>query len=214
MVMINKILFKIKRLVAIFKNEKSLNDETTNSIYTKDILKDSSYDIGEFTYGHPLVLDFGEGSTLIVRKYCSIADNVTIFLGGNHRIDWITTYPFNVLHEKFPNAAGLKGHPSTKGNVIIENDVWIGYGSAILSGVRINNGAVIGAGSVVTKDIPPYEMWAGNPARFIKKRFSDDQIEKLLAIEWWNWSEELINDNIKHLCSGNIDLFIGNNYSF
>lgn len=100
-----------------------------------------------------------EESNLIIGKFCSIAGGVTIFLGGNHRLDWISTYPFNMLEEEFPEAKMIKGHPATKGDVKIGNDVWIGQNAVIMSGIIIGNGAVIAANSVVTKNIKDYEVW-------------------------------------------------------
>jgi serine acetyltransferase len=100
------------------------------------------------------------------------------------------------------------GHPSCKGDIIIENDVWIGAKATIMSGVRIGNGAIVAAGSVVSKDVPPYAIVAGNPAKVVKYRFSDEQIKKLLSIAWWNWDEQKIKDNAMTMWSNNIDEFI------
>jgi len=100
------------------------------------------------------------------------------------------------------------GHPSCKGDIIIENDVWIGATATIMSGVKISNGAVVGAGSVVTKDVPPYAIVAGNPAKVVKYRFTEEQIEKLLSIAWWDWEEQKIRDNAMIMWSNNIDDFI------
>jgi acetyltransferase-like isoleucine patch superfamily enzyme len=177
------------------------------NFYTKDILLDIAdiADIGDYTYGKPRVFHWGEDARLKIGKFCSIADDVVIFLGGNHRHDWVTTYPFSALLEDWPTAKDVKGHPATNGDVVIGNDVWIGYGVTIMSGVNIGHGAVIGAKSVVTKNIEPYSIVAGNPAKEIKKRFSNDDIEKLLNACWWNWSLEKIKDNVEFLCSNNID---------
>jgi acetyltransferase-like isoleucine patch superfamily enzyme len=100
------------------------------------------------------------------------------------------------------------GHPSCKGDIIIENDVWIGSTATIMSAVKISNGAVVGAGSVVTKDVPPYAIVAGNPAKVVKYRFTEEQIEKLLSIAWWDWEEQKIRDNAMIMWSNNIDDFI------
>ena len=172
--------------------------------FTKDIFKDKKYKIGEFTYGTPTVLFENDEANLYIGNFCSIADNVTIFLGGNHRPDWISTYPFSVLTDLFPEASGITGHPATKGDVVIANDVWIGRDVIIMSGVKIGNGAVIAAGSVVSKDIGDYEIWGGNPSRFIKKRFTDDKIDYLKKTEWWNWEITRIEENITIICSENV----------
>lgn len=174
-------------------------------IFTKDIFRSKKYIIGEYTYGEPNVY-FDNEANLFIGKFCSLSQNIKIFLGGNHRMDWITTYPFNALNEEFPEARKIIGHPSTKGDVIIGNDVWIGYGVFILSGVTIGNGAVIGANSVVSKNIGAYEVWAGNPAKFIKKRFDDVTINNFENIQWWNWDIDKIIKNVEILCSTNTNL--------
>ena len=142
--------------------------------------------IGECTYGMPTVIKYrGDKNRVIIGKFCSIADQVTIFVGGNHRTDWVSTYPFRVMFDlpgKFQN-----GHPASCGDVIIGSDVWIGYNATILSGRTIGHGAVIAAQSVVSRDVPPYIVVGGNPAKMIKQRFSDEQISALLEIAWWDW---------------------------
>ena len=178
--------------------------EKSKPFYTKDDFKDKKYIIGDYTYGNPEVIFDNENANLSIGKFCSIADNVTIFLGGNHKTDWLTTYPFTVLNGSYPEAKHIKGHPATKGNVTIGNDVWIGRNVIILSGVSIGNGAVIAAGSVVTKNVGDYEIWGGNPCKFIKKRFNDETIQSLKEMKWWNWDISKIKENIPELCSANI----------
>lgn len=159
------------------------------------------------TYGQPKVYSWGEGTTCHIGNFCSIAFGVQIFVGGNHRVDWISTFPFgHTSVETFP--IKLLGHPHTKGDVIIKNDVWLGANSTIMSGVTIGNGAVVAAHSVVTKDVPDYCIVAGNPARIIKKRFSDEQIKDLLEIAWWDLPDDKIFPLVPLLCSGKIDEFI------
>jgi Acetyltransferase (isoleucine patch superfamily) len=161
--------------------------------------------IGDYTYGIPNVLSWNEGTKLDIGKFCSIASEVTIMLGGEHRSDWITTYPFNALIDSY---SYITGHPKSKGNVSIGNDVWIASGVKIMSGVQIGDGAIIGANSLVTKNIPPYCIVGGNPAIIIKYRFKPWTIRKLLKIKWWNWSENDICNAIPILQSNNMrDLF-------
>lgn len=175
--------------------------------YTKDILIGNNYRIGEFTYGRPRVIAFTKDTRLIIGKFCSIAANVKIVLGADHRLDWVSTYPFPALEKIWPEADGVKGHPASKGDVVIGNDVWIAEGAVIMSGVKIGDGAVIGGQSVVSKDVGPYAIVSGNPARLVKKRFDDETIEKLLDIQWWNWPVEKIRKNVHLLCSPNLDDF-------
>jgi acetyltransferase-like isoleucine patch superfamily enzyme len=160
--------------------------------FLKDILRNSNYEVGDFTYGNPRILEWGEGANLKIGKFCSIAENVNLFLGGNHRADWISTYPFNKISTFNIQSENIVGHPSTKGDIIIGHDVWIGFGSTILSGVNIGSGAIIGAFSLVTKNVLPYEIVAGNPARHIRFRFDEIIINKLMRIEWWNLEDEEI----------------------
>lgn len=182
------------------------------SIFTKTIFKEKKYNIGEFTYGKPTILFDTDEVNLTIGKFCSIASEVTIFLGGNHRVDWLTTYPFNILNKDFKTGKNIVGHPATKGSVVIGNDVWIGKGVTIMSGIKIGNGAVIGAGALVTKNVGDYEIWAGNPSKFIKKRFSDQEINKLNELSWWDWDIEKISKNVKTLCSDNIQEFLQKHY--
>lgn len=138
-----------------------------------------SFSVGKHTYGNPEILEWGEGASLSIGAFCSIGEGVTIFLGGEHRLDWISTFPFNILWEC---GKGFQGHPATKGDVVIGNDVWIGRNAVILSGVHIGDGAVIGTEAVITKDVPPYGVAAGNPARVVRLRFDARSIRNLLQL--------------------------------
>jgi acetyltransferase-like isoleucine patch superfamily enzyme len=159
-----------------------------------------------YTYGleNIRVRDWGEGADVNIGSFCSIADDVEIFIGGNHRTDWVTTYPFGHINKDVFPWHG-RGHPATKGNVVIGNDVWIGSGVTILSGVTIGDGAVVSARSVVVKDVEPYAIVGGNPAKFIKYRFTLHQIKRLLENPWWELPESRINELIPLLCSPNVE---------
>jgi acetyltransferase-like isoleucine patch superfamily enzyme len=163
--------------------------------------------VGKHTYGK-INVHWADTSKLTIGNFCSIAGNVNVYLGGNHNTDWVTTYPFgHRLQDIFNNSNGY-GHPTTKGDVIIGNDVWIGNNVTIMSGVTIGDGAVIAMNSHVVKNVEPYSIIGGNPAKLIKYRFTREQIEKLLEIKWWNWDDEKVNAFIPFLCNTNIDHFI------
>ena len=149
--------------------------------------------IGRCTYGvtESSINSWGSGG-LSIGRYCSVAEGVSFFLGGEHRTDVITTYPLGHTSSHGGRLYKFLGHPMSKGPILIGHDVWIGNGAKILSGVSIGTGAVIGAGAVVTKSVGPYEIWAGNPARKVKTRFSSDVIDALLRIAWWDWPLDLI----------------------
>jgi chloramphenicol O-acetyltransferase type B len=161
--------------------------------------------IGRGSYGDLNVVEFGEGTTLTVGNYCSFARGAQVMLGGNHRLDWVTTYPFSAIDRRFSH---FTGHPHSKGDVVIGNDVWVAREAMILSGVTIGDGAVIGARAVVSRDVPPYMIVAGNPAVEVRPRFPAPVIERLLALSWWDWPEERIASAMPHLLSNHIEAFL------
>jgi acetyltransferase-like isoleucine patch superfamily enzyme len=165
---------------------------------------------GKYTYGtNNINIHWkNDNAKLTIGNFCSIAVNCNIYLGGNHRTDWVTTYPFGHMHENTFNQFNGVGHPSTKGDVIIGNDVWIGANVTIMSGVSIGDGVVIANNSHVVKNAEPYTIIGGNPAKKIKYRFTPEQNEKLLEIKWWYWDDEKINKFTPLLCNENIDNFI------
>lgn len=163
---------------------------------------------GKYTYGKCKCLWNNKDANLVVGNFCSIASNCNVYLGGNHRTDWVTTFPFGHIHQNVFNKFGGAGHPSTKGDVIIGNDVWIGADVTIMSGVTIGDGAVIANNSHVVKDVEAYSLVGGNPARLIKRRFTQEQINKLLQIKWWYWEDDKINKITPLLCNQDIEKFI------
>jgi acetyltransferase-like isoleucine patch superfamily enzyme len=159
--------------------------------------------IGAHTYHAENIKVEFNAADLIVGKFCSIGDRVTVLLGGNHRQDWISTYPFNVT--AWPDLGHIESGNATKGNTIIGNDVWIGQDVLILSGVTIGDGAVIAARSVVTKNVGPYELWAGNPARCKRQRFPQSVIDELLDLKWWDWPDDKIHRAATLLMSSDVE---------
>jgi acetyltransferase-like isoleucine patch superfamily enzyme len=162
--------------------------------------------MGRASYGRPRVVTDPNHTRVRVGAFVSIGVDVVLLDGGHHRTDWVTTFPLRAalnLPGKYQD-----GHPTTSGDIAIGNDVWIGRGARILSGVTIGDGAVIGGYSVVAKDVRPYAIVVGNPAREVRRRFSDDQIEALLAIAWWEWPMTKILECVPELSDPNINRFI------
>lgn len=162
------------------------------------------FPIGRGTYGSPKVFSYPNDASLRIGAYCSIAADVSIFLGGEHHPEWVTTYPFGALWREHLHP----DQPKSRGDVVIGNDVWIGRGATIMSGVTIGDGAVVGAGALVAKDIPPYTIVGGNPAKPIRLRFSPEIVSKLLEIRWWDWPDERIRKAAGMLQSPDIQAFI------
>jgi virginiamycin A acetyltransferase len=191
-----QIVRKLKRIFGIY------------SFFMNKNPKYVAYSIGKYSFGYPKVKTWGENATLKIGNFCSIAPGVNIVLGGEHRVDWVTTYPFNAILREYRH---IKGHPATKGDITIGNDVWIGMNATILSGVTIGDGAVIGANSLVTNDIEPYTIVGGNPAKPIRKRFDQQTIDKLLKIRWWDWDIEKIKKTVPDLLSNQVEEFLDKN---
>jgi acetyltransferase-like isoleucine patch superfamily enzyme len=181
------------------------NPHNLTRIHLKDSIDRHGFSVGDYSYGAPAIRWWGEKVTLSIGRYCSFADGVRIFLGGNHRSDWVTTYPFSNLPSLWPEAPKTAGMSSSRGDVTIGSDVWIGSQATILSGVAIGHGAIIGANAVVTRDVAPYAIVAGNPAREIRKRFSDAVIARLLDTAWWERDREAIAPLITLLQSDRVE---------
>ena len=161
--------------------------------------------VGAYTYGRPKVRFPESGAKLTIGRYGSIADGVEILLGGNHRTDWVTTYPFPEFAARWPAAAGIAGSHATRGDVSIGHDVWLGSQCMVLSGVTIGTGAVVAARAVVTRDVPPYAIVAGNPARQLRFRLDEAQIATVLASRWWLLPPQDIQPLISILMSNRVD---------
>lgn len=146
------------------------------------------------------------GDKLIIGKFCMIASGVTFIMnGGNHLADAISAYPFAIFGDGWGHAMEGKEYP-VKGDTIIGNDVWIGHNATLMPGVTIGDGAIIATNATVTKDVEPYTIVGGNPAKVIRKRFPGETINKLLDMRWWNWPIEKITDNLQTLTGSNLSL--------
>lgn len=145
------------------------------------------------------------GDQLIIGKFCMIASGVTFIMNGaNHLSNSISAYPFAIFGKDWQHAMNGKTYP-TKGNTVVVNYVWIGYNATIMPRVTIGDGAIIATNATVTKDVPPYTIVGGNPAKLIRKQFSDKEIAKLLELEWWHWPIEKITANVHHLTGEHLE---------
>lgn len=181
--------------------------------FLKNIVKNPLIEVGDFTYYDDFedvanfeknvkyLFDF-TGDKLVIGKFCAIASGVTFIMNGaNHHLEGLSTFPFSIFGHSWEGAMGHLTFPS-KGNTLVGNDVWIGYNTVIMPGVRIGDGAVIASCSVVTRDVAPYTIVGGNPTREIRRRFSASHTQKLLEIRWWDWDAAKISRNL-HLLTGN-----------
>lgn len=190
------------------------------TIYLKNVITNPNIVVGDYTMYNDFINDpalFEKNNVLyhypinhdklIIGKFCSIACGAKfLFNSANHTLSSLSTYPFPLFFEEWNlEKKEVTKSWDNKGNITIGNDVWIGYEAVILAGVTIGDGAIIGTRAVVTKDVPPYTIVGGVPAKPIKKRFSEEIISKLLDIQWWNWSDEKIAKNIKAIQTGKID---------
>lgn len=173
-------------------NKKWHKDNPDCFITFKNIFDLSFFSVGKGTYGDIFVLNHNPGPALKIGSFCSIAPEVKFILSSEHNLKTISTYPFKV---KF--LGDCVSEASSKGDIIIEDDVWIGYGSIIMSGVKIGRGSVIAAGAVVTKDVKPYSIVGGVPAKFIKKRFEDDVCAELAELNFENLTKNNIRDYLQ-----------------
>lgn len=152
-----------------------------------------------------LMPDRDDVDKLIIGSFCSIGTGVSFVMAGNqgHRHDWITSFPFFYMDEEPAFTDAINAYQPA-GDTVIGNDVWIGAEAMIMPGIKVGDGAVIGSRALVTKNVEPYTIVGGNPAKVIKQRFSDDEVEKLLEMKWWDWSQEQLKGAMPLLCSGDI----------
>lgn len=207
-------------------NSKILYPRTgdTQTIYLKNAITDTSITVGDYTMYNDFVNDptgFEKNNVLyhypinhdklIIGKFCSIACGAKfLFNSANHTMSSLSTYPFPLFFDDWElEKNNVSEAWDNKGDIIVGNDVWIGYEAVILAGVTIGDGAIIGTRAVVTKDVLPYTIVGGVPAKPIRKRFDDETIAELLKLKWWDWTEEKISLNIKAIQSGNIERIRG-----
>lgn len=206
--------------MTISENKIYPRTDDIETVYLKNVITDPNIEIGDYTMYNDFVRDpqdFQKNNVLyhylvnhdrlVIGKFCSIACGAKfIFTSANHSLKSLSTYPFPIFFEEWGlDVSNITDAWDNKGDIIVGNDVWIGYEAVILSGVTIGDGAVVGSRAVVTKDIPPYTIVGGVPAKPIRKRFDDVTIARLLELKWWDWSEERIKANIKIIQSGRID---------
>ncbi len=189
------------------------------TVYLKDVITKPNITVGDGTIYNDFVHDPRDfekhnvlyhypvnGDRLIIGKFCSIACGAKfLFTSGNHSMKSLATYPFPIFFDEWDlDAKNICDAWDNKGDTVIDNDVWIGYEAVILSGVTIGDGAIIGTRAVVTKDVPPYTIVGGIPAKPIRKRFDETTIKRLEALRWWDWDYEKIRRNIPLIQSGDI----------
>ena len=193
----------------------------TQTIYLKNAVTDPSIQVGEFTMYNDFVhdpRDFQKNNVLyhypvnhdrlVIGRFCSIACGAKfLFNSANHAMGSLSTYPFPLFFQEWGLEKSRVAEAwDNKGDIVAGSDVWIGYEAVILAGVTIGDGAVIGARAVVTKDVPPYTIVGGVPARAIRRRFPEETVEELLRLKWWDWPPERIAQNIPAIQAGRVDL--------
>ena len=198
----------IKKFFNKFKNKKIYKNYFLKDNLKKEIESDL-VEVGRWSYGKPNILRWDWKSKLIIGNFCSLGPDIDFYIGGNHRLDWISTSPLPApqFDSVFKKAKNIKNFNKSNGDIIIGHDVWIGGRTTILSGVKIGTGAVIAAGSVVVNDVGPYSVSGGNPNKEIGKRFNEDIIKKLLESEWWNLTDNDIDHLSEYLLSNNFEIF-------
>lgn len=186
----------------------------TRTVFLKNIIKSPQIIVGDYTYyddpediynfeKNVLYLFEFMGDKLIIGKFCQIATGVRFIMNGsNHAMDGVSTYPFKVFGDAWSDASM---NVVSKGDTVIENDVWIGNSATIMQGVTIGDGAIIGTNSLVSKDVEPYTIVGGNPARVIRKRFDDETIDFLTNLRWWDWDVTMITRHLKAITDGSIE---------
>lgn len=190
------------------------------TVYLNAVIKDPQIEIGDYTIYNDFIADpllFEKNNVLyhypihreklIIGKFCSIACGTKfLFNCANHTLKSLSTYTFPLFYEEWElEKSNITTAWDNKGNIVIGNDVWIGYEAVIMAGVHIGDGAIIAARAVVTKDVPPYTIVGGTPAKEIRKRFDAEVIEQLLIQKWWDWSTDKIHQCLPYIAEGKLD---------
>ncbi len=194
------------------------------TVYLKSVITNPNIIVGDFTIYNDFVRDprdFEKNNVLyhypinhdrlLIGKFCSIACGAKFLMrSANHSLASLSTYPFPIFYEEWGlDVRDITAAWTPKGDIVIGNDVWIGYEAVVMAGVTIGDGAIIGARAVVTRDVPPYTIMGGVPAKEIRKRFPDETIGKFLKLRWWDWPEEKIQRYIGEIRHGRIALADG-----
>lgn len=192
----------------------------SQTVYLKDVVSGTNIQVGDYTMYNDFVNDPRDfeknnvlyhypvnGDRLEIGKFCSIACGAKfLFTSANHALRSLSTYPFPIFFDEWElDAKDIRSAWDNKGDIILGNDVWVGYEAVILSGVTIGDGAIIGTRAVVTKDVPPYTIVGGVPAKPLRRRFDDETVERLLALRWWDWEEEKIKHHIAAIQAGDVE---------
>jgi len=189
------------------------NNKYKSIIFLKNVINNPNIVVGDYTYyasekESPTLFEKHVthhyewiGDKLIIGKFCAIGEGIEFIMNGaNHRICSVTTYPFGIFENGWENSNVYNHMLPYKGDTVIGNDVWFGQNVSILPGIKVGHGAILGASAVVTKDVEPYTIVGGNPAKVIRKRFAQETIDHLLELKWWDWDIEKISANLHLLC--------------
>jgi virginiamycin A acetyltransferase len=192
------------------------NENIKQICFIKNVIKNPNIIVGDYTYyddidgpenfeDHVTHLYPFIGDKLIIGKFCAIARGIEFVMNGaNHRMNSVSTYPFHIMGGGWEDFTPKLSELPLKGDTVVDNDVWFGQNVTVMPGVHIGDGAIIAANSVVTKDVLPYHIVGGNPAKIIRKRFDDELIENLLELQWWNLDPKTLFDNMKALCRSDL----------
>ncbi|NYT93291.1 CatB-related O-acetyltransferase [Salinispora sp. H7-4] len=190
--------------------------EQPRLVLLKPLITSPLIEVGEFTYyddpDDPTAFEvrnvlyhYGP-ERLVIGKFCALGEGVRFIMNGaNHRMDGPSTFPFPIMGGSWSEHLDLITNLPGRGDTVVGNDVWFGYRTTVMPGVRIGSGAIVASGSVVVDDVPEYSIVGGNPARVIRRRFPDEEVARLMALAWWDWPLPLITEHIRTIMSGSID---------